>query len=150
MFEFLLTLLVISLVGINLITIFGFKAKTNENLMLFQSLPVSFMYILMFIAFPLQGFLFPGEDADTLGIGILVVMPSILFVVVSMTILGIKGLTKWKAENDKFLLVTSLGSSFIMLTLVFTHFLFPLVTLYILGRKAVRKWKGKREPLPNE
>jgi hypothetical protein len=136
-----------SLLIITLITIFGWKTKTNENLILFQSLPLTFIYSLLLVAIPLQRYLFPGQDTEGYGIGFAVLLPTGLFVFFSMLILGIKGLTQWKAENDKFLLVTSIASASVMITVVFTHFLFPLVTLYILVVKAVRKWKSKPKPI---
>jgi hypothetical protein len=136
-----------SLLIITLITIFGWKTKTNENLILFQSLPLTFIYSLLFVAIPLQRYLFPRQDTEGYGIGFAVLLPTGLFVFFSMLILGIKGLTQWKAENDKFLLVTSIASASVMITVVFTHFLFPLVTLYILLVKAVRKWKSKPKPI---
>lgn len=144
---FLLIVLVMSLLIITLITIFGWKTKTNENLILFQSLPLTFIYSLLFVAIPLQRYLFPGQDTEGYGIGFAVLLPTGLFVFFSMLILGIKGLTQWKAENDKLLLVTSIASASVMITVVFTHFLFPLVTLYILLVKAVRKWKSKPKPI---
>jgi len=138
---FLFSLLVTSLLVNILITFFGMKAKTNENLILFQSLP--FVYSILFIFIPLQWYLFPGEDIEGYGIGFTVLVPTGLFLVISMTILGIKGLNQWKDENDKFLFVTSLASSLVVVSMVFTHFLFPFLTLYIVGTKAVRKLKGK-------
>ena len=144
---FLFTLLVISLLTIILITFFGWRTKSNENLILFQSLPLTFIYSLLYVSFPLQHYLFPGEDSEGYGMGFAVMLPTGLFLFISMTILGIKGMTQWKAENDKFLLVTSLACVSLMVSLVFTHFLYPVLTLYILGRKAVRKWKGNSEPI---
>jgi len=110
---FLFSLLVKSLFVNILITFLGMKAKTNENLILFQSLPASFMYSILFICIPLQRYLFPGEDIGGYGIGFTVMVPTVLFLVISMTILGIKGLNQWKFENDKFLFVTSLASSMV-------------------------------------
>jgi hypothetical protein len=144
---FLLTVLGISLLTIILITFFGWRTKSNENLILFQSLPLTFIYSLLFVAFPLQHYLFPGEDSEGYGMGFAVMLPTGLFLFISMTILGIKGMTQWKAENDKFLLVTSLACVTIVISLVFTHFLYPVLTLYIVGKKAVRKWKGKSQPI---
>ncbi|WP_017379546.1 hypothetical protein [Paenisporosarcina sp. TG-14] len=144
---FLFTVLGISLLTIILITVFGWKTKSNENLILFQSLPLTFIYSLLYVGFPLQRYLFPGEDSEGYGMGFVVMIPSGLFLFISMTILGIRGMTKWKEENDKFLLVTSLACVSIMISLVFTHFLYPFLTLYILGRKAVRKLKGRKESI---
>jgi hypothetical protein len=144
---FLFTVLGISLLTIILITFFGWRTKSNENLILFQSLPLTFIYSLLFVAFPLQHYLFPGEDSEGYGMGFAVMLPTGLFLFISMTILGIKGMTQWKAENDKFLLVTSLACVSLMVSLVFTHFLYPVLTLYIVGRKVVRKWKGNSEPI---
>jgi hypothetical protein len=140
---FLVTLLVTSLVVNIMITFLGMRVKTNENLILFQSLPASFMYSILFFCIPLQRYLFPGEDIEGYGIGFVVMLPTVLFLVISMTILGIKGLKQWKVENDKFLFVTSLASSLVVVSMVFTHFLFPFLTLYIVGTKVVRKLKGR-------
>ncbi len=133
---FLLILLVIALLIITLITIFGWKTKTNENLILFQSLPLTFIYSLLFVAIPLQRYLFPGQDTEGYGIGFAVLLPTGLFVFFSMLILGIKGLTQWKAENDKLLLVTSIASASVMITAVFTHFLFPARDTLYTGSKS--------------
>lgn len=140
---FLFSLLVTSFLVNLLITFLGMKAKTTENLILFQSLPASFMYSFLFFCIPLQRYLFPGEDIGGYGIGFIVMLPTGLFLVISMTILGIKGLNQWKVKNDRFLFVTSLASSLVVVSLVFTHFLFPFLTLYIMGRKVLRKLKGK-------
>jgi hypothetical protein len=122
-----------------LITFFGFIAKTNENLMLFQSLSATFMYALVLIHI-----LMPTQDpSDGLFFLIGVMMPSLIFMIIPMTVLGVKGLLQWKYEKDKFLLLTSVASVSSLVTVVFFQFLFPILTVYILGRKAVRKWKGR-------
>lgn len=142
---FLFTLLAISFLVIVLITVFGWRTKSNENLILFQSLPLTFIYILMYVAFPAERYLFPGEDSEGYGMGFVVLIPSGLFLFISMTILGIKGMTQWKVENDKFLLVTSFACISVVVSLVFTHFLYPVLTLFIVGKKAIRKWKGRKK-----
>lgn len=140
---FLLNVLVISLIVMTLLTFYGFNSKSNENLILFQSLPVTFILGLLYAAIPLQRYLFPGEDTDGYGFGFTVLLPTGSFMFFSMLILGIKGLSQWKVENDMFLLVTSLASSLLAISIVYLYFLFPLLTLYILGLKTVRKLKGK-------
>lgn len=63
---FILITLLISLTIIIVITIYGLRAKTSENMILFQSLPVFFLYNFLLIAIPLLYKLFPEPEIDNL------------------------------------------------------------------------------------
>ncbi|MEK5217167.1 hypothetical protein [Psychrobacillus sp. FSL H8-0487] len=117
---FLFIMLLISLTIIIVITIYGLRAKTSENKMLFQSLPAFFLFNFLLIAIPLVynlfpepkientsfffTLLFPGISSHYVGFLFIVLFPTFLGILLSMTILGIKGLTKWKTTKDKLLL----------------------------------------------
>lgn len=156
-------MLIISLTIIIVITIYGLRAKTSENMILFQSLLVFFLYNFLLIAVPLFSklfpepeientsvlftLLFPGGFSHYAGLLFIVIFPTFLCALLSMMILGIKGLTYWKTSKDKLLLSISILSTLSFITFLVTLFLYPLLTIYILCLKLVRKQNEKSNPI---
>lgn len=160
---FLIITLLISLTIIVVITICGLRAKTSENMILFQSFPVFFLYNFLLIAVPLfyklfpepeidnTGYLFPllfpGVSSHYAGFIFIVIFPTFLGILLSMTILSIKGLTQWKTKKDKLLLAISIVSTLSFVSLTVTIILYPLITIYIVCLKMVRKQNKKTNPI---
>ena len=160
---FILITLLVSLTIIIVITIYGLRAKTSENMILFQSLPIFFLYNFLLIAIPLLYKLFPvPEIANTsvlltllfpsgvihyAGFIFIVLFPTLLGILLSMTILGIKGIIQWKTKKDKLLLAISIVSTLSFVSLTVTIILYPLITIYILCIKMVRKQNKKVNPI---
>lgn len=160
---FLIVTLLISLTIIIVITMYGLRAKTSENMMLFQSLPVFFLYNFLLIAIPLLYKLFPEREIENtsvlftllfpsgfthyVGFIFIVIFPTFLGILLSLTILGIKGLTQWKTKKDKLLFAISIVSTLSFVSLTFTIILYPLITIYILCLKMVRKQNKKTNPI---
>ena len=160
---FLFITLLISLTIIIVITIYGFRAKTSENMMLSQSLLTFFLFNFLLIVIPLVyklfpepeidntsylfTLLFPGMGSHYAGFFFIVLFPTFLGVLLSMTILGIKGLTQWKTKKDKLLLAVSIVSTLCFVSLTVTIILYPLLTIYIVCLKMVRKQNKKSNPI---
>ncbi|QUG43107.1 hypothetical protein KD050_07705 [Psychrobacillus sp. INOP01] len=160
---FLLIMLFISLTIIVFISICGLRAKTSENMILFQSLLVFFLYNFLLIVIPLFyklfpepeidntsylfTLLFPGVSSHYAGFIFIVIFPTLLGILLSMTVLGIKGLIQWKTKKDKLLLAVSIVSTLSFISLPFTIILYPLITIYIVCLKMVRKQNEKSNPI---
>ena len=136
---FLYVLATISLMGFIAITMGGFCAKTAENLMLFQSLPVWFLAGFLLVGLQLLEMQYPGDEGIGYGFGFFVVLPSSLFMMTSLTVPGILGLNMQKTKKDKMLLVSSVIAVASMLTYMVAFIYFPLLSLFILGRKVKQK-----------
>lgn len=160
---FLLIMLLISLTIIVVITICGLRAKTSENMILFQSLLVFYLFNFLLIAIPLVyklfpepeidntsylfTLLFPGISSHYVGFLFIVLFPTFLGILISMMILGIKGLLQWKTRKDKLLLAVSIVSTLSFVSLTVTIILYPLLTIYIMCLKMVRKQNKKTNPI---
>lgn len=160
---FLILMLLISLTIIIAITIYGLRAKTSENMMLFQSLLAFFLFNFILIVIPLFSKIFPEPEIESTsvlftllfpggffhyaGLLFIVLFPTVLGICLSMTILGIKGITRWKTNKDKLLLAVSLLSVTSILTFSITIILYPLLTVYIVCLKMVRTQNKKSNPI---
>ena len=160
---FLFITLIISLTIIVLITIYGLRAKTSENMMLSQSLLAFFLFNFILIVVPLFSklfpepeientsvlftLLFPGGFSHYAGLLFIVLFPTVLGILLSMTILGIKGLNQWKTTKDKLLLAISILSITSIVSFSVTIILYPLLTIYIVCLKMVRKQNKKSNPI---
>ncbi|WP_277586804.1 hypothetical protein [Psychrobacillus antarcticus] len=160
---FLFIIMTISLTIIVLITIYGLRAKTSENMMLFQSLLFFYLFNFFLIAIPLVyklfpepeidntshlfTMLFPGISSHYVGFIFIVLFPTVVGVLLSMTILGIKGLAQWKTRKDKLLLAISILSITSIASFSVTFILYPLLTIYIIILKLVRRQNEKSNPI---
>lgn len=160
---FLIITILISLTIIVVISIKGLRAKTSENMILYQSLPVFFLFNFILIVVPLFSklfpepeientsvlftLLFPGGTSHYAGLLFIVLFPTVLGILLSMTILGIKGLTQWKTKKDKSLLAISIVSTLSFVSLTVTIILYPIITIYIVCLKLVRRQNKKSNPI---
>lgn len=129
----ILALLIVGLVGYIFIMKKGWKANSNADLILYQSLPFTWFYVLTFTSFIVQAFK-PG-DMEWMGFFFLFLFPMSFFAIASTTALGVKGLMKCRETNDRFLSMTSLLSVTVLVTSFLTSVLFPVLFGYILYRK---------------
>lgn len=146
---YLLFMVGFSLIANIVILIFGLKAKTAENLGLFQALPTIFMFALFYLGLEATEIWFPLEDSDGYDFGFLVIMPTIAFAVISTTTLGIRGLVKKTGQGNLFLTVISVLAATAMLTYTFGIFALPVAFAIILIVKVKRKLKQKRDKAPD-
>lgn len=160
---FLILMLLISLSIIALITIKGLRAKTSENMILFQSLLLFFLYNFLLVVIPLFSKLFPKPELENTsvlftllfpsgffhyaGLLFIVIFPTILGIIISLMILGIKGLTRWKTTKDKLLLGVSILSIISIVSFSVTVFLYPIITIFIVCIKMVRRQNNKTNPI---
>lgn len=163
MTAFLSITLLISLTIIVLITIKGLRAKTTENMILFQSLPLFFLYNFLLIVIPLffklfpepeidntsyfVALLFPGFNSHYAGLLFFLLFPTFLILLFSMTILGVKGIAQWKTKKDKLLLAISIVSTLSFVAIPITITLYPFITIYIVCIKMVRRQNQKMNPI---
>lgn len=160
---FLILTLLISLTITVFITIKGLRAKTSENMILYQSLPIFFLYNFLLIVIPLffklfpepevdntsfiVALLFPGFNSHYAGLLFFLLFPIFLILLFSMTILGVKGIAQWKTKKDKLLLAISIVSTLSFVAIPFTIILYPFITILIVCIKMVRRQNQKTNPI---
>jgi len=91
--------------------------------------------------------LFPGGFSHYAGLLFIVLFPTVLSILLSMMILGIKGLTQWKTTKDKLLFAISILSTISIVSFSVTIFLYPILTIYIVCHKMVRRQNKKPNPV---
>lgn len=130
-------LLLLSVIGFILIAWFGWKAKTHADLILYQTMPCTFIMVLFVISILSHSFL--PIDMQFNAFVVVYVLLS-FFAIVTTTALGIKGLIAWRQTNDNFLLAVSFLSVITIITNIFMCFLYPILFGYML----FRKWTNRK------
>jgi lysylphosphatidylglycerol synthetase-like protein (DUF2156 family) len=134
-------LVLFSLIINIVILVFGIQTKNAENLGLFQTLPTIFMFLLFQVGLEVQDAWIQTPDSEGFGFGLLVVLPTMFFTIISTTTLGIMGLVRMKSQGSLFLKVLSMLSATSLFTYTLGFFAFPSAFIIILFIKAKRKRK---------
>jgi hypothetical protein len=125
--------------------IFGIRAKTTENRVLFQTLPGSFLYGLPLLMDLLQHFEFTGREPHVYYSDYEVMFFSHFFALIATSVLGMVGLTRVLEEKNIFLTIVS--CALIVVLLMYSYLICILTAVYMLLVKGIRKWK-KGIPVP--
>lgn len=144
-FSYLLLMATISLVINIVIVVYGMKVKSAENLGLFQALPTLFMFLFLYVGSEVYQAWVQTNDTEGIGFGFMVIVPTMFFVIVSTTILGVVGLVKMKGQGNLFLNGMSILSVSSQLTYMIGFFAYPMAVVVILYWKV----KRKRDKAPN-
>lgn len=149
-YELYLLLMVVFSLMINIVIVaLGIKTKSPENLSLLQALPTLFTFGMLSVGMELSSIWFPVDDKDGYGFAFLVVLPTMVFGIISTTVLGVSGLLRLAVrENVFFLLISALCATAIV-TYLFAMTILPVAFVLILFVKGKRKWKQKRDKAPN-
>ena len=150
----LITGLIIMVVGHIVLIICAFKNTHQENKILFQTLPVSWFWLVFVSAQKIREWIFPLEDTEGYSIGFGLFLPGAIILFLIMMIVGGNGMKDGRMNNQKPLLVVSAISVTVIFTNILVFLLYPLVSLFIIVKKLLRKTQlfngGKYERIERE
>lgn len=137
------SLLFITVTIVTSFIIFGIRSKFTENRVLFQILPISFIYALVLPFQSIRNMEFDGISEHSVGAVVLAV--TALYAMVAVGLLAVIGLIRGFREKDGTL---QAASAMFLVSLGFMSIFHPayqVIPVFIVGRKAVRKWKGRKK-----
>ena len=104
----LITGLIVMVVGHIVLITCAFKSTQQENKILFQTLPVSWLWFVFVIAHKIREWKFPLEDTEGYSMGFGLLIPGTIKLILVILIVGGDGMKAARKFNQKPLLVISL------------------------------------------
>ena len=146
--------LFVMVVGHIVLIICAFKSTQQENKILFQTLPVSWLWLVFVIAHKFREWKFPLEDTEGYSMGFGLLLPGTFMLILVIMIVGGDGMKAARVSDQKPLLVISAISVTVIFTNMLVFFLYPFVSLFIIVKKLLRKTQlfngGKYERIERE
>lgn len=131
--------LIMMVVGHIVLIMCAFKSTQQENKILYQTLPVSWFWLVFIIAQKIREWIFPLEDTEGYSLGFGLFLPGAIILILVMMIVGGDGMKATRMYNQKPLLVVSAISVTIIFTNMLVFLLYPIVSLFIIVKKLLRK-----------
>ena len=135
----LITCLIVMVVGHIVLITYEFKSTHQENKILFQTLPVSWFWIIFVVAYKIREWKFPLEDTEGYTMGFGLFLPGVFILILIIMIGGGGGMKAARKYNLKPLLVISALSVTVIFTNMLVFLLYPIVSLFIIVKKLLRK-----------
>ena len=135
----LITGLIVMVVGHIVLIICAFKGTQQENKILFQTLPVSWFWLVFFTANQFKEWKFPLEDTEGYSMGFGLFLPGAIILIWVMMIVGGDGMKAARKSDQKPLLVISALSVTVIFTNMLVFVFYPLVSLFIIVKNLLRK-----------
>ncbi|MCZ8538056.1 hypothetical protein M9R32_12745 [Paenisporosarcina quisquiliarum] len=139
MISLLITGLIVMVVGHIVLITCSFKSTKQENKILFQTLPVSWFWLVFVVAHKIREWKFPLEDTEGYTMGFGLILPGVFILILIIMIGGGGGMKAARRYNQKPLLVISALSVTVIFTNVLVFLLYPIVSLFIIIKKLLRK-----------
>jgi len=135
----LITGLIVMMVGHIVLITCAFKSTQQENKILFQTLPVSWLWFVFVIAHKIREWKFPLEDTEGYSMGFGLLIPGAIMLILVIMIGGGDGMKAARMNDQKPILVISALSVTVIFTNMLVFLLYPFVSLFILVKKLLRK-----------